>query len=117
MGYLTPSYPPHPLDWVEFWGIRWEENTSNTMVVFDKEIFEISRSMPSGIVHNHEYLPFGLIEEKAHKTAECIGVEGGSLFRQEATCFEIECTKEPYLLAGRGKDYLRLVAFGSPHPS
>ena len=54
------------------------------MMVFDEKIFEISCSMPPGIVHNHEYRSFGLREEKTDKTAECIGIERGSFLCHEA---------------------------------
>jgi hypothetical protein len=61
MGNLPPSDSPHPLDWVEFWRIGWQENAHYPMVVFDEKIFEIYCSMPPGIVHNHEYRSFGLL--------------------------------------------------------
>ena len=52
MGDLPTSDSPHSFDWIEFRGIRWQEEAHQPVLVAGEEVFQISCFVPTGIVEN-----------------------------------------------------------------
>jgi hypothetical protein len=113
--YLPAADPPNPLGWVEFGGIRRQEDALHAMSVLAEELFQISCFVPGSVVQDEIYFPPGILKQVADKVAKGLVVESGSLLGQEASRFGIDCPEETDFLAGRGRDHTWLLPSAGPH--
>ncbi len=115
MSYLSTSNPPYSFYRIEFGRICWQENKYQPIPIRLEEVFEISRPVPSGIVQNKAEFSLSRLKEITDKVAEGLGIESGSFFGKEATCFQVEGPEEAHFVTDRRREYARLLSLRRPH--
>ena len=100
---------PHPLCRVEFRRIGWQSNPLQTVLVLDEKIFQGFCFVPLGVVQNQINLPVSSLEKIIEKVAKGLAVEGGSIFGNKDSRFQVDRSKEANLLSGRGRGDMRLL--------
>ena len=96
---------PYPLCRVEFGRIGWQKNPYQTVLILDEKIFQDFCFVPLGVVQNQINLPLSSLEKIIEKVAKCLAVEGGGIFGNKNSRFQVDRSKEAKLLSGRGRGW------------
>jgi hypothetical protein len=98
VGNQPASDPPDSFDGIEFGGVGWQKNAYHAVSVAVEERLQLSCLVPTGVVEDKVELAASALKEITEEVAEGLGVEGGGLFGEKTSCFQVECPEVADLL-------------------
>ena len=115
VGNLPAGDPPYPFDGIQLGRVGRQVDTHQTIPVVEEKVFQVSRSVPRGVVQNKVDLATGVLQEIREEIAKGLAVECGVLSGEKAAGFQVQRPEVADFLASRSREHTGLLPPGSPH--